>query len=98
MSDWALGAEHWALGNPDFTVVAEHEAIRRRLTMRAANFHVLADQARFDAAVDVGDRGVFKHDRVLDLAIFQRAAVADRRVWADIGMDHARAAADDRRS
>src|SRR6185436_16843004 len=65
-----------ALGDPDLAVVADHEPVRGRLAMRAADLHVLADQAGLDAAVDVGDGGAFQHDRVLDLAVLDRAAVA----------------------
>src|ERR671914_3017601 len=50
-------------------VVAHHEAIRLRQRRPPPDAHVLADQARLDAELEVRDRGAGHHDRVLELRL-----------------------------
>src|SRR5688500_17039172 len=66
--------------------------------MRSPDLGVLPDETRFDPAVHAPDRGFLQHDRLIDLAVLERTAVADRRVGTDIGVIHLRAPPDDRRA
>src|SRR5437588_8236688 len=67
---------------------------RRRQGVVAADLRTLADEAGLDTPAGVTDLRVRQNDRVLDLDAFQGDAGADRAVWADIGLDHARAGPD----
>ena len=55
--------------DPHLGVVAEHEAIRRRLERQAMNLHAPADQAVGDARLEIVNQRSFEHDAVLDLRL-----------------------------
>src|SRR4029453_12911859 len=81
--------------NPDFGVVADHEAVRGRLHRQAVNADVASDQAVLDAVREVADHAAFQHDAVLDLRVANLGARPDRAERADVGVDDARLGADD---
>src|SRR5439155_26515968 len=78
--------------------IADHEAIRGRLELRALDPHLLADQARFDPHRDILDGSSLENDRMLDLAVSNRDLVVDRREGADVGVLDDTALADDERA
>src|SRR5829696_70948 len=82
----------------DLCVVAHDEAVGLRQRRAASDLHVLADQARLDAVVEVAHLRAREHDRVLQLGALDPDILADRGVGADVGVGQLRAGADDRGS
>src|SRR5215204_4428443 len=80
----------------DLCVVAHDEAVGLRQRRAASDLHVLADQARLDAVVEVAHLRAREHDRVLQLGALDPDVLADRGVGADVGVGQLRAGADDR--
>src|SRR5919202_129373 len=60
------------------------------------DFDVAADQAVLDAMWDADDLRILQDDRMLDLALFDRGMVIDRRERTDVGVHDSRVLADDR--
>src|SRR5437868_13538775 len=78
-------------------MVPEHELQGLRHGLPAPDHDVLADQAVFDPSRDVQDAAAFENDRVLDFAVADFDGVIDRGEWPNIGIDDARAPANDGR-
>src|SRR5262245_29470539 len=81
--------------NPDFRIVAQHEAVGRWLHREPEYPHVLPDQAVLDACSEIGDAAAFEHDAVLDFRVAHLSIAHDRSKWPDIGVDDFRTSADD---
>src|SRR5439155_2644789 len=82
----------------DVGVVPDHEAVGARLALAAAHSDIAPEQRGLHATVQVRDRALGEQDRVLDLGPGDRAALADRRVGADVAVAQLRPRAHDRRA
>ena len=69
-------------------MVAEHQTGGLRALATANDFDLAAEQRIVDV-VHADDAAAFEQHRVLDLGVAQLAAVADRRVRADVRVDQA---------
>src|SRR6266550_81230 len=102
----AIVAVYWiglstAIASPsdaDLRIVSQHEPVRAWLDRFAPDPYVPADQAVDDAVRQVAQGRALEHDSVLDLRILDVDLVADRREGSHVGVDAARATADDRRA
>src|SRR5436190_20569879 len=82
----------------DLRIVSQHEPVRARLDRFAPDADVPPDQAVDDAVGQVAQGRALEHDAVLDLRILDVDLVPDRRERSHVGVDDARATADDRRA
>src|SRR6266513_257091 len=102
---FAMVAVYWvglstAIASPsdaDLRIVSQHEPVRAWLDRFAPDADVPADQAVDDAVGQVAQGRALADDAVLDRRILDVDLVADRRERSHVGVDDARAAADDRR-
>src|SRR5687767_3391046 len=70
----------------DLGIVADHHAHDSRAAVLARHLHVSADQTVGQPAFQVQDTAVLEQDAVLDLALTDRNAVAERGVRPDEGV------------
>ena len=77
-------------------MVTEHEAVGAGAHGRARYFDVAANQAIAEAAGQVVDATVFKHNRMFDFAVLDGAVMINGGKGTDIRIDDARAFANNR--
>src|SRR5436190_12088102 len=73
--------------NRDLAVVAHHEAVGARLTVVAGDGDVAAQQRGLHPPLEVVYRAAREQEGMLHLVLFDGAALADRAVRADVGVD-----------
>src|SRR6187431_1891434 len=81
----------------DLTMIADHQAHRPRLALRARHHRIAPDQAVFQAG-DVDDLAVLHDHRVFDLGMADLASRTDGAERADEAVDHDRTGADRHRT
>src|SRR5215210_4371684 len=83
--------------DPDVRVVADEEAVGARLAQfLPRDAYIAAEQRGLHAPLQAAHRRAGQEDRVLDLGLLDEAVLRDRGVGPDVGVDEARARADDR--